>query len=69
VGENAHVEDVSLVSLIANPQRYDGKRVRTYGFAVFKFEEQALYLSEADAAHVMTLNATWIDLAPTTTVS
>jgi|HubBroStandDraft_1064217.scaffolds.fasta_scaffold656060_2 hypothetical protein len=32
---------VSLVKLIASPERYDGKRVLVEGFAVLEFENQS----------------------------
>ena len=39
---------VSLIQLIADPGRWDGKEVRVIGFARFEYEGDALYLSKAD---------------------
>jgi hypothetical protein len=40
--------DVGMVSLLANPQHYDGKVIRTIGFACLEYEGNALYLHEED---------------------
>jgi hypothetical protein len=40
-----------MVALLAAPQRYEGKFVRTIGFACIEFEEEALYLHEEDYRH------------------
>jgi hypothetical protein len=39
----------SLVNLIATPERYEGKRVRTEGWATIGFESDAVFLSSEDA--------------------
>lgn len=44
-----HPNDVSMVELIANPDRYKNKEVRLYAFGVFQFEESSLYLSQIHA--------------------
>ena len=53
------VEDVSLINLIATPERYDGRWVRVEGVCAFEFEGNALYLSRADRKHALTRNAIW----------
>jgi len=40
--------DVGMVALLAEPQRYDGKFIRTIGFACVEFEGDALYLHVED---------------------
>lgn len=52
---------VSLIELIARPERFDGKRVRVLGFVNFEFEGNALYLSRADWERGMTKNGVWIE--------
>ncbi|WP_459815311.1 hypothetical protein [Geotalea toluenoxydans] len=42
-------KEVSIVSLIATPERYDGKVVRVYGVLVLEFEGDAIYITKADA--------------------
>lgn len=44
-----HPNDVSMVELIANPDRYKNQEVRLYAFGVFQFEESSLYLSRMHA--------------------
>lgn len=52
---------VSIVQLIANPQAYDGKKVRLIGFLRLEFEGNALYLHREDFEHGILENALWID--------
>lgn len=40
--------DVGMVNLLANPQQYDSRVIRTIGFACLEFEGNALYLHEED---------------------
>jgi hypothetical protein len=51
---------VSLVQLIATPEKYDGKMVTVRGFLAMDREGDLLYLSQADADNVLLSNATWI---------
>src|SRR5262249_43540224 len=44
------VVSVSLINLIATPERYDGRVVQTSGIATIAFESDAVYLSREDAA-------------------
>jgi hypothetical protein len=53
--------DVSLVELLARPERFDGRRVRVIGFAHFEFEGNALYLHREDWAHGIPQNGLWLD--------
>jgi hypothetical protein len=43
--------DVGMVALLATPEKYDGKSVRTIGFVCMEFEGKALYLHEEDYRH------------------
>lgn len=56
------VKDVSIVQLIANPERYDGQDVRVIGFMRLEFEGDALYLHREDFEHSILNNGVWIDL-------
>jgi hypothetical protein len=53
---------VSLLELIATPERFKGRWVRLMGFAVLEFEGNAVYLHEEDYLHSLTRNAVWLDL-------
>ncbi|MFP5236501.1 MAG: hypothetical protein ACLGSD_11415 [Acidobacteriota bacterium] len=55
-------QDVSMIQLIANPQRYDGKRVRIIGFLHLEFEGDSIYLHREDFEFGITKNALWIDV-------
>jgi hypothetical protein len=40
--------NVGMVALLADPQKYDGKFIRTFGFMCLEYEGDALYLHEED---------------------
>ena len=61
VGQPPPPERVSLVRLIAEPERYDGKRVATQGFFVFAYEHEALYISREDAFFGLHYNGLVLD--------
>lgn len=48
---------VGMVTLLANPQKYEGKVVRTIGFLCIEFEGDALYLHEEDYRHGLHKNS------------
>jgi hypothetical protein len=56
VGQPPRPQHVSLLRLIANRERYDGKEVITQGFCVQSYENMGLYLSREDAFYDLTLN-------------
>lgn len=47
-GANQYAEDVTMVQLIATPERYDGKLVRVIGVGNLEFEGNCLSLSKED---------------------
>ena len=53
---------VSLISLIARPERFDGIRVRTAGVAVIQMEQYMLYLGPYDADEGIENNGVWLAL-------
>jgi hypothetical protein len=48
---------VSIVKLIANPEKFDGKFISVIGFLRLETEGNALYLSHEDYQHGMSANA------------
>jgi hypothetical protein len=56
-----NVKDVSIVQLLATPERYEGRRVRLKGFCHFEFEEHALYLHREDSEVLNRNNGVWLD--------
>lgn len=54
---------VSVVALIATPEKYDGEIVQITGFARIGPEEAAIYLSKDDAKYSNTANSIWIEIS------
>jgi hypothetical protein len=54
-------KDVSIVQLLATPEKFDGKLVRVFGFLRLAFEGDALYLHREDDTQGLTRNALWVD--------
>jgi hypothetical protein len=61
-GPDDAVEDVSIVQLIAQPEKFEGKRVRFIGFLRIEFEGNAIYLHREDFDHDITRNGVWVDI-------
>ncbi|MGA2833794.1 MAG: hypothetical protein ABSE55_12060 [Terracidiphilus sp.] len=55
-------ESVSLIQLIANPERYDKKIVRFIAYLHLEFEGDAVYLHRDDFEHAISNDAIWINL-------
>lgn len=53
--------DVSLIQLIANPEKFDRTKIRVQGYLYGSIEHYALYLSVTDVDYSVTENAMWID--------
>jgi hypothetical protein len=54
--------DVSIIALVATPERFDGKLVRVVGWAIFAFESQGIFVAREHTVH--SKNGIWLD-APT----
>jgi hypothetical protein len=50
----------SLVQILANRDKYDGKVVQVEGFLHVRFEDKAIYLSKESADYGMTRNGFWV---------
>lgn len=61
--------DVSIVELIANPAKYDGKRVRLMGYIHFEFEGNGIYLHKDDQQFSLGYNGLWVEWAERATRS
>jgi hypothetical protein len=55
---------VSLIQLIANPEKYDGKDISVLGFLRIEFEGNALYFHREDYEIGLLKNAIWVDVTP-----
>ena len=56
--------DVTLVQLIANPDRFDGKLIRVIGFLRLEFEGDVLYLHREDYENAILGNGIWVSVTP-----
>ena len=57
-------ERVSIVQLIATPEKYDGHLIAVEGYLSVEFEDFGLYLSHDDYDHLNGDNAVWVDFKP-----
>lgn len=55
---------VSLVQLIADPNKFDRQLIRVIGFLRLEFEGNALYLHREDYQSCLMLNGIWVDVNP-----
>lgn len=46
-----------MVALVAYPQRYNGRMIRTVGFVCIEFEGDAVYVHEEDFRHGLIKNS------------
>jgi hypothetical protein len=60
-----HIYDVSIIHLLANPEKFAGKRVRIQGYFVLEFEGVALYLHQEDYNEAIFQNSLWVNLDDT----
>ena len=58
----ASADHVSIVQLIANPERYDGKHIQLIGFLRIEFEGTAVYFHREDYEQGITRNALWVNI-------
>nr|WP_293299660.1 hypothetical protein [Allomuricauda sp.] len=57
---------LSLVNLIATPEKYHGKKVQIIGFLNIEFEGHGIYLHKDDYEHEIYSNGFWISIDPKT---
>ena len=60
--DRAALPQVSMIQLIATPERYQKKRVQVIGFLRLEFEGDALYLHREDYRNRITSNGLWVDV-------
>lgn len=56
-------KNTSLIALIANPEKFQGKRIRVTGYLNLEFEGDAIYLNELDCKNGIYENAFWVNFA------
>ncbi len=63
VSENQVINDVSLIDLTANKEKYKGKKIRVIGYLNLEFEGNGLYLHKEDYDRGITKNALWLTIS------
>ena len=58
----AEVPVVTMQELIAEPQQFEGQRVRVVGFLRLQFERNALYMARDDYNNSVVEHGLWLDL-------
>ena len=59
-------EDVSIIQLIATPDKFDGKFISVIGFLVIAFEGDSIYLHQEDLEKGIPRNGLWVDIPENT---
>jgi len=54
---------VSIIKLIANPEKYHGKKVAVTGLLHYRFEDSSLYISSESEKWNISENALWVNYA------
>ena len=54
--------EVSMIDLIANPEKYDGKKVQVKGVGEIMFEDTTLYFSE-ESHFYLTADQLWLNIS------
>ncbi len=54
-------ETVSIVQLLANPEKYEGKLISARGFVRLEFEGNAIYLHKEDYEQSLYSNGLWLN--------
>ena len=52
---------ISIVQLLANPEKFEGKLVTVQGFVRLEFEGDAIYLHKEDYEHGLRSNGLWLN--------
>lgn len=59
--EEGNLLDVSIINLISNPKKFNGKHIRLEGILEWEFESHSVYLTRDDYNYGITKNAIWLD--------
>ena len=59
---NSYAESVTMIQLIATPEKYDGKLVRVIGVGNLEFEGNCIALSKDDLEYGVVGTSIWIEL-------
>lgn len=68
-GSGCALYNVSIVELIANPAKFDGKKIQLMGYIHFEFEGNGIYLHKEDQQFGLRRNGLWVEWAERVTRS
>jgi hypothetical protein len=57
----SEIKSVSIINLISNPEKYDGKTIRAIGYISVGLEHCILYMHSSDSEYNIINNAIWIN--------
>jgi hypothetical protein len=57
------VGPVSIINLIATPEKYHGKKIQIIGYLHLEFEGDAIYLNKEDYLHSIMANGLWVNFS------
>lgn len=61
-GCRTETKDVSIIQLIATPEKYSSSHVRIIGYVRLEFEGNSVYLSKEDERSMIFKNGLWLDV-------
>ncbi len=61
-GKGCSLWEPTVIELLARPELYTGKPIRTVGFLSLEFEGQALYHSREDFDHLAYFTGVWVEV-------
>ena len=56
-------QKVSMIQLINNPEKYDGKKISVQGYLTIAFEENVIYFHKDDYDNSIYKNAIWLGIS------
>jgi len=56
------IDNVSLITLIANPKQFDGHKVRVIGYLNLEFEGNGIFVHKEDYDQGIPKNALWVEM-------
>jgi hypothetical protein len=58
--------DISIIKLIATPEKYHGKQIQVIGYLNLEFEGDAIYLHKEDYSKGISNNGFWVNFSKET---
>lgn len=61
--KNANTNDVSIIAIISNPDKFHNKHVHVEGYFTLQHEEYAIYFSKSDYENGLFKNGIFLDIS------